>query len=79
VLFLSNADASAVAPSTPGPMPLSDACVATHTTKHNFTVLSRTITSHHHPHTAHAAHNTHSSITATLTADIQMLQRVIPL
>ncbi len=77
VLFLSNADASAVAPSTPMLFP--DACVATHITTHNHTVLARTITSHHHPHIAHAAHNTHSSITATLTADIQMLQRAVPL
>ncbi len=79
VLFLSNADASAVAPSSP--MRLPGACVDTHVTKRNHTVLSRTITSRHHPYTAHAAHNTlaHSSITATLTPDIQTLQRAVPL
>jgi hypothetical protein len=60
-------------------MPFSDARVATHITEHNHTVLSRTIASQHHPHTAHAAQNTHSSITTTLTADIQTLQRAVPL
>ncbi len=78
VLFLSNADASAVAPSAP--MPLPDACVATHITTHNHGPLAHNhIASSSSSTHAHAAHNTHSSITQTLTVDIQMLQRAVPL
>jgi hypothetical protein len=65
VLFLSNADASAVAPSSP--MPFTDACVATHVTKHN-TPSS--------PLVGHAS--SHAEAT-TLTIDSQTPKRAIPL
>jgi hypothetical protein len=74
VLFLSNADASAVAPSSPMPFP--DACVATHVTKHNLCAKSHRDIIHS---TTLGTHSTQPSITATLTADIQTLQHAVPL